>query len=68
MPPSGLLTPFRSSGQMWHTPSRGLQQQQRQKQHSPGQWEEAGGSTVTDAVENLCIWIICKVSGPVPPR
>lgn len=53
---------------VWLTPSRGLQQQQRQQQHRPGQWEEAGGSTVTDAVENLCVWIICKASGPVPPR
>lgn len=45
-----LLSPVQSLGQMWHTTSQGLQQQERQKQHSPGKWEEAGGSTVTDAM------------------
>lgn len=46
----GLLAPFQSLGEMWHLTSQGLQQQEGQEQHSPGKWEEAGGSTVTDAV------------------
>lgn len=50
MPLPCLLTPFRSLGPMWPTPSWGLQQQERQEQHSPGKWEEARGSTVTDAM------------------
>ena len=40
----------KSSGQVWPMSSWGLQQQERQKQHSPGKWEEAGGSAVPDAV------------------
>lgn len=39
-----------SLGLVWHTPSLGLQQQKWQEQHGPGKWEEAGGSTVADAV------------------
>lgn len=41
---------FQSLGQVWHTPSLALQQQEWQEQHGPGKWEEAGGSTVADAV------------------
>lgn len=41
---------FQSLGEMWHPTSQGLQQQEGQEQHSPGKWEEAGGSAVTDAV------------------
>lgn len=41
---------FQSLSQMGRTPSVGLQQQEWQEQHSPGEWEEAGGSAVTDAM------------------
>lgn len=53
------LAQFQSLSQAKHTPSLSLQQQQRQEQHSPDQREEAGGSTVTDAVQNLHLWVIC---------
>lgn len=61
VPAPASLTQFQSSGQMWHTPSLGLQQQERQQQHGPGKWEEAGGGTVTDAVQNLRLGVVCKV-------
>lgn len=57
-----------SVGRVWPAPSRGLQQQERQKQHGPGKWEEAGGSAVPDAVQDLDLWVICKVRGQTPPR
>lgn len=50
MPTPAFSALFQSLGKMWHPMSQGLQQQERQEQHSPGKWEEAGGSTVTDAV------------------
>lgn len=60
-PAPASATQFQSSGQMWHTPSLGLQQQEREQQHSPGKWEEAGGGTVTDAMQNLRLRVVCKV-------
>lgn len=43
---------------MWWMPSLSLQQHQGQEQHSPSKWEETGGSTMTDAVQNLHLRVI----------
>lgn len=40
--------------------SLGSQQQEWQQQHGPGKWEEAGGGTVTDAVQHLRLGVVCR--------
>lgn len=40
--------------------SLGSQQQERQQQHGPGEWEEPGGGTVADAVQYLGLGVVCR--------